>query len=118
MPRDRDDLALLWDMLQAAERIVEFAGSKSLAEYAQDELLQAAVERKLEVIGEAARGVSDAFKAAHPEIPWRGIVSQRHFIAHEYGEIRHEKIWAVVKRRIPELVALLLPFVPPDSTKP
>jgi uncharacterized protein with HEPN domain len=115
MPREREDEALLWDMLEAAKQILGFVAGRSFEEYARDELRQAAVERKLEVIGEAARGVSEEFRSTHPEIPWRGIVSQRHFIAHEYGEIRHEKIWGVAVRRIPELIAMLAPFLPPEK---
>jgi uncharacterized protein with HEPN domain len=115
MPRDREDVALLWDMLEAARKIEAFTAGTPFLEYSRNDLLQAAVERKLEVIGEAARGVSREFQAAYPEIPWRGIVAQRHFIAHEYGELRQEKLWAVAKNRIPELIALLTPLVPPDK---
>jgi uncharacterized protein with HEPN domain len=113
MPFDRDDESLLWDMLDAARKIRQFVASKSFAEYSRDELLQAGVERKLEIIGEAARLVSDEFQMGHPEIPWHGIVSQRHFLAHEYAEVRHEKLWRVATVHIPELIALLEPLVPP-----
>ena len=114
MPLESDDMALVWDMLEAARKIQQFASGKSYHDYAGDELLQAAVERKLEIIGEAARKVSPAFQGMYPQIPWRAIISQRHFIAHEYGEIRHEKLWAVVTRHIPELIAWLAPILPPD----
>ena len=59
-------------------------------------MLRGAVERHLEIIGEAANRVSPDFQANHPEIPWRRIIAQRHVIAHEYGEIKHELIWKVV----------------------
>jgi len=49
----------------------------------------------------------------HPEIPWRGIIAQRHFLAHEYGDVRQEKLWRVATVRIPELIALLGRFLPP-----
>jgi uncharacterized protein with HEPN domain len=104
---------MLWDILEAAKRIREFVGARTFHEYERDEMLQAAVERKLEIIGEAARGVSAAFQAAHPEIPWRAIIAQRHVLAHEYGEIRQEKLWHVATVRVPELIALLEPLVPP-----
>jgi uncharacterized protein with HEPN domain len=115
MPRDRQDVALLWDMLQAARQIADFTAGTTLPEYSGNDMLQAAVERKLEIIGEAARAVSEDFRTAHPAIPWRGIISQRHFIAHEYGEIRQEKLFAVATIRIPELIALLAPLVPPET---
>jgi len=76
-------------------------------------VLQAAVERKIEIIGEAARNISATFQQEHPEIPWRGIISQRHFLAHEYGEVLQEKLWRVATGRIPELIALLTPLLPP-----
>jgi len=113
-PDDRD-LALLWDMLQAARRIEQFTGSRTFQEYSTDELVQAAVERKLEIIGEAALKVSAEFQRQNPGIPWRGIISQRHFLAHEYGEVRQEKLWRVATIRIPELIALLAPLLPRDT---
>ena len=62
---------------------------------------------------EAARGISDEFQKEHPEVPWRGIISQRHFLAHEYGEVRQEKLWRVATVRIPELQEQLDKFIPP-----
>ncbi len=75
-------------MLEAARKVRQFVAGKTFHDYARDEVLQAAVERKLEIIDEAARAVSDEFQQNHPEVPWRGIVAQRHFLAHEYGEVR------------------------------
>ena len=71
------------------------------------------MERKLEIIGEAARSISDQFQRDHPEVPWRGIIAQRHFLAHEYGEVRQEKLWRVATTRIPELIAMLTGLLPP-----
>jgi uncharacterized protein with HEPN domain len=115
MRPDDQDIALLWDMLQAARRIEQFMGSRTFQEYSTDELVQAAVERKLEIIGEAARKVSVEFQRQNPGIPWRGIISQRHFLAHEYGEVRQEKLWRVATVRIPELIAMLTPLLPRDT---
>jgi uncharacterized protein with HEPN domain len=114
MRPDDQDLALLWDMLQAARKIEQFVAGKTFQQYSTDELVQAAVERKLEIIGEAARKVSAEFQRQNLGIPWRGIISQRHFLAHEYGEVRQEKLWRVATRRIPELIAMLAPLLPRD----
>ncbi|HPC97069.1 MAG TPA: DUF86 domain-containing protein [Sedimentisphaerales bacterium] len=92
---------------------VRLVAGRTFHEYAQDEVLQAAVERKLEIIGEAARGVSDDFRRDHPEVPWRGIIGQRHFLAHEYGEVRQEKLWRVATTRISELIEQLEKLIPP-----
>ena len=113
MPHERDDASLLWDMLDAARKVRQFVAGKTFHDYSRDEVLQAAVERKLEIIGEAARSVSQPFQQEHPEVPWRGIISQRHFLAHEYGEVRQEKLWRVAMVRIPELIEQLEKLIPP-----
>ena len=113
MPREREDASLLWDMLDAARKLRQFVAGKTFHDYSRDEVLQAAVERKLEIIGEAARGISEQFQQDHPEVPWRGIISQRHFLAHEYGEVRQEKLWRVATVRVPELIEQLEKLIPP-----
>ena len=111
-PEDRD-AAHLWDMLQAAQAARRFLGSTKLEEYLRDELLQSAIERKIELIGEAAGRVSKGFKNSHPEIPWKSIVAQRNVVVHDYGEIKPERIWGVVKTYLPDLVKVLEPLLPP-----
>jgi uncharacterized protein with HEPN domain len=49
----------------------------------------------------------------HPEIPWGRIIAQRNVLAHEYGEIEDEIVWAVATVSIPDLIFLLEPLVPP-----
>ena len=88
MPRNKADAAYLWDMLDAARAIAEFVAGRSLADYEENRLLRGVVERHVEIIGEAARHVSESFRDAHPEIPWRPIIAQRHVLAHDYGEIK------------------------------
>lgn len=56
--------------------------------------------------------VSESFRAAHPEIPWRPIQAQRHRLAHEYGEIDDDIIWTVATRHVPALIVVLRPLIP------
>ncbi len=107
MQPDRDDRAYLWDMLDAAQAVREFVVGKTAHDYLADRMLRAAVERQIEIIGEAARRVSNELREAHPEIPWHAIIGQRNILAHEYGEVRHEKVWGVATDRIPELIRVL-----------
>ncbi len=113
MPLKEADSAYLWDMLEAARTVLRFVGDRSFEDYLADEMLQAAVERKIEIVGEAARKVSDQFRRSHPEFPWHRIIGQRHVLAHEYGDIDHKIVWKVVKKHIPELLALLEAAIPP-----
>jgi len=77
-----------------------------------------AVERHLEIIGEAANRVSRSFREAHPEIPWQRIVAQRNVLAHEYGEIENTLVWRVATIRIPELIQQLQRLLPPLPPQP
>ena len=113
MPVDERDAAYLLDMLEAAEEAHTYVRGKTLADYEADSMLRAAVERKIEIIGEAARKVSGRLKQEHPEVPWRRIIAQRNVIAHEYDVIRNEEIWDVAAVHIPVLIAALKPLVPP-----
>jgi len=117
MRLEAGDAALLWDMLDAATKILAFVRGKTFQDYRGDELLRAAVERKIEIIGEAASKVSEQLKQDTPNMPWRPIVAQRNVLAHEYGEVNQESIWRVATVRVPELVAALEPLMPqpPDS---
>ena len=111
MPPDRKDAAYLWDMLDAARMVEQLSSGLDFTQYSNDRRTQLAVERSLEIIGEAAGRVSASFRNAHPEIPWRQIIGQRNVLIHEYGEIKHERIWKTIRENIPRLIELLKPFV-------
>lgn len=118
MPRNKPDpsrdLAYLEDMLQAALAVRSFVTGRSREDYAGDLMLRSAVERQVEIIGEAARNVSPQTKDAHPHIPWAPVMAQRHRLAHEYGEINDDTIWAVATVHVPALIELLRPLIPPE----
>ena len=70
MPRDKLDGAYLWDMLDAAKTVLAFTSDLGFEGYISDRKTQLAVERAVEIIGEAARHITEPFKQQHPEIPW------------------------------------------------
>lgn len=109
MPRDpdRNDLAYVLDMLAAAQAVVSFVAQKTLEDYSEDLFLRSAVERQVEIIGEAARAISQEFQNSHSEIAWRPIIAQRHVLAHDYGEIVDERLWRVATVYVPELIQQL-----------
>jgi uncharacterized protein with HEPN domain len=91
--------------------ISQFTTGITIEGYLKERKLQLAVERSLEIIGEAAKNVSSEFQNSHSGIPWGKIIAQRNVIAHEYGEIRQERICTVVSTNIPELVEKLEPLL-------
>ena len=112
MQPEQRDQAYLWDMIDGCRGVVELVKGMEFAAYAGDRRTQLAVERQIEIIGEAARRVSDGLKEAHPEIPWRKIIAQRHILAHEYGQVQQDRIWRVAVIHIPELIRQLEPLLP------
>lgn len=84
MPAEESrDPAYLWDMLDAASALSTFVDGRTFGEYQADRMLRNAVERNIEIIGEAANRVSHSFQQSHPEIPWRNIIGQRNMLIHE-----------------------------------
>lgn len=114
---DERDAGFLLDMLRHAQGVARAVEGRTFGDYAADEDLRLAVERRIEIIGEAASRVSDAFREGHPEVPWRKIIAQRNVLAHEYGEIEDEIMWGVAMVSIPELVRLLEPLVPAAASE-
>lgn len=112
MEPDERDAAYLWDMLDAAEAVRQFVQKRTFHEYMTNRMLRGAVERHVEIIGEAAGKVSEPFRQAHPEIPWRRIIAQRNVLAHEYGEIKHELMWKVATLHITDVIQKLKPLIP------
>lgn len=107
MPLDPHDRTLLQDMRTSAQNAIDFVAGMTFDRFVDDLKTRRAVERAIEIVGEAARGVTDTFTSAHPEVPWRPIRAQRHILAHEYGEIQEELIWRVVEKHLPPLIKQL-----------
>jgi uncharacterized protein with HEPN domain len=112
MRRDRD-VVHLWDMLKEARGVMRAVSGRTLGDYLADEDLRRLVERRIEIIGEAAGRVSEAFRQEHPEIPWRPIIDQRNVLVHAYDEIAEERIWRLTLKDIPRLIEQLEALVPP-----
>jgi uncharacterized protein with HEPN domain len=115
-PEERDP-AYLWDMIEAARAAVDYTENltldKFLATDRERAITRLAVERQLEILGEAARRVSSQFREAHPGLPWREMVGLRNVISHEYDKVNYESIFRIVRNRLPVLIAMLEPLVPP-----
>ena len=104
----RDHRLFLADMLEAIEKIERYTHGLSRKDLWQDDLVADAVVRNLEVIGEAARHVPEALRAAHPEIDWRRVVGLRNVVVHEYFAIDLDVVWVIIKQNLPQLKEAVL----------
>jgi len=110
-----DDAALLLDMLIAARKISDRIRSRTREAFHADDVVQDAVIRQLQTIGEAASQVTPGFREAHPEIPWSETIGMRHRLVHDYRRINLDVVWHTATNDVPMLIALLEPLVPPEE---
>jgi uncharacterized protein with HEPN domain len=114
MPRETSDAAAIFDMLKAAQATLRHVAGKTRDDYEREELLRHAVERSIEIVGEAARRITPAFRLKHPEIPWQKVMATCHILAHDYDEVDNDIVWRIVTDHIPPLVAQLKFLMPPE----
>ena len=97
------DKMRLEHILEAIDRLQKHAGSLSREELESDVLRYYGIVKNIEIIGEAARMLSEDFKSAHPEVPWLSIANMRNFLVHEYFHVDSDTVWAVIHSDIVEL---------------
>jgi uncharacterized protein with HEPN domain len=105
-------------MLKHAKAIQDAVRGLGLEEYLANEDLRLVIDRRLEIIGEASKRVSEVFKQAHTEVPWAGIQGLRNVLAHEYDAIDYHRVWGVVSKYVPAMTAQLESLVPPAPPDP
>lgn len=110
----RDEVYLL-DMLIAARKALIFVEGMDRNEFNDNEVIQNAVIRPLEIIGEAASRISTAFRKSHPEIPWKEIIGLRNRLIHEYFRVEFSAVWDTIQKDIPELIKLIELLVPKED---
>ena len=99
----RSDRERVADVLEAAAE-VEAIVARGRPAFDADPVLRRALERLLEIIGEAANGLSDEFKATIPGVPWRDIGRLRIVIAHHYHRVDPAQVWEIAATECPTLV--------------
>ena len=90
-------------ILDAIRQIEEYTADTDRAAFDARTMMQDAVVRQLEIIGEASRQLSDDFREQHDDVPWRAIIGMRNRIAHDYLNIDLDVVWDVVQHDLPEL---------------
>ena len=99
----KDDRPYIDHILQAITKIKKYTANLTLAKFENDELIQDAVIRNIEIIGEATKKLSKEFKKVHSDIPWRAMSVMRDKLVHEYVGVDFDVVWETIKEDIPIL---------------
>ncbi len=112
-----EDQANVYDIVRFARRAVALTSRTTYGQFEQDEVLRLAIERLIQIVGEAAWRLSREFKEAHSAIPWHKVEAQRHRLVHDYGRILPDLIWDVATVHAKALADYLEPLLPsmPES---
>ena len=98
-----DELAYVKHILDEALYLRTTAANLERSAFLTDPTLQRAFVRSLEIMGEASKHISEAFRTRHPSIPWRAMAGMRDRMIHDYLGVDYEIVWDVVKNKVPVL---------------
>lgn len=107
-----DDSVRIRHILDAAREAIAFAKDRTRANLDTDRKLNLSLVRLLEIIGEAARGISQEFRDSHPALPWKTMIGMRDRLIHGYFDVNLDVVWQTVTEDLPPLIAQLEKIVP------
>jgi uncharacterized protein with HEPN domain len=110
-----DPLVALRHMLDYAREAVALARGRSRTDLDSDRLLQLALTRLVEIVGEAAGRVPAELQARHPELPWREVVSARNRLIHGYDFVDFDIVWEIVVSDLSQLIPLVERVIASES---
>lgn len=92
----RSERDLLQDILERTSELLKTRANFTKESFEGDRYVYQATLRDIEIVGEAVKNLSDEFKSAHPNIPWRQIGRVRDLLAHVYFAIKPDRIWQIL----------------------
>jgi len=99
----KSDLAYIDHILDCIRKINKFSKGLTVNEFRNNELVQDAVIRNIEIIGEASKKITSETKKNYPDIPWKEISGMRDKLIHDYLGVDVDVVWETIKKDIPAL---------------
>ena len=97
------DLTSLHDIVTAADLITSFINDIDRDTFDESLLIQSAVVRQIEIIGEATKRLSDDVRRQYVDIPWKQMAGMRDILIHAYDSIDPDEVWNVAMRDLPRI---------------
>jgi len=94
-------------MLDHAQEAVKMVQGRRRADSDSDRLLNLALVRLMEVIGEAATRVPEDFRRRYPKVHWRDIADLRNRLIHGYDTVNFDRLWTIIEQDLPPLIEQL-----------
>ena len=102
-----DPLKRIQHMLERAREAVGMTSGRSRSDLDTDRMLNLALVRLMEVIGEAAGRVPEDFRSQHSQVPWRDITDLRNRLIHGYDSVDFDRLWMIIQDDLPPLIEQL-----------
>lgn len=99
----RGNNELVEDISEATRRLEIYSQDMDYGAFLEDIKTQDAVIRNFEIIGEAAKNITDDFKEKHPDIPWKDLAGIRDKLIHHYFGVNLEIVWTIIEEDLPNL---------------
>ena len=108
----KDQRVYLAHVLECIQRIQSYT-SGGRSEFMASPLIQDAVIRNFQMIGESTKRLADDFRGAHPEIPWKQMAAFRDVLIHDYLEVNIQQVWRVIEIELPTIKQTIAAMLPP-----
>ena len=104
---NRTDRELLSDIREAIHRIGTYVTGMVYESFAADTKTQDAVIRNLEILGEAAKNLSEQLRSEHPGVPWKNMAGARDRLIHHYFGVNLDIVWQIITSELPQVASQL-----------
>lgn len=101
--KTRNDKLYIYDIADCCKKIEQYISGINETEFHNNQMLQDALVRNIEIIGEAAKNLSEELRENNPQIAWRDIMRMRDKIVHHYFRLNLDTVWQTVTQDIPKL---------------
>ncbi len=99
----RDLILFITDILESIDATEKFSKNINKKELISNRLIQNAIVREIEIIGEAVKNLPNSFRKKYSNIPWNKIAGMRDIIIHGYFRVDLDAVWKVIKKDLPIL---------------